>query len=491
MSHLLLAAFAMPALLAAVLPLALGRSRLGTDNRFLSGLLVLATALYLGLGAYLAATARLPLYLLGNHYLFIDRLTLYEMLVTGLVFFLAALYARGYVASLLQQGDLDASLLRLFYGSMALLELVLTLGFMSNNLALLWICVELSTLFTSVLIVTLRAKENILAALKYVFVASTAMLFSFLGVILLFAASKTVVAGGTVNWSELMAAAGQLSPGLYSFAFVFLFIGFAAKSGIVPFHTWLPAAYIRAPSVVAVVSGIVLNLGMYALVRLVALGHRAGADGFLGSFLLAFGVLTVALAALSLLPRTNTKKLIAFSGIEQMGLMLLALGLGTPLTLFWALFNMLAHGLTKALLFFTAGVWHRQYQSNKYYAVRAPFRLQPLASWGLVVGSLAAVGVPLLPIFLVEFNVLGALTARSAGLAALVLLLLLLVVAGFGRYFLLALSQRGGDEPRPFRVPLSMGLPIVLSMLCLFLLGLYLPGWLTQTLQSIVAELGF
>ena len=431
------------------------------------------------------------MFLLENRYFFVDTLGAYETVITSTLFLLSAVYARGYLSSLLDRGEIDRSLLGLFYGAFALLPLVIVLGFLSNNLALLWIFAELSTLFSVILLVTLKARENITAALKYVFVTSTAMLFAFIGIIILFALSREVFPGGTLNWTELMASAASISPRLYSFAFVFLFIGFAAKAGVVPFHTWLPTVYVRAPSVVAVVSGAVVNLGLYAILRLYALGHRAGDDAFLNPLLITFGSVSILTAALALIARTNTKKLIAFSGIEQSGLILLAVGLGSPLALFWALFHKAGNALVKALLFFSAGIFHRQYRSNKFFAVTNPFGLQPMAAWGLILGAAAAIGAPMLPVFLAKFNILSIMASQALPLFIGVLAGFLLVAAGFGYYLIRAFSQGNGDQIERYPTPLSMKLPIITAIMMLFAMGLYLPGWLETILDTIVTDLGF
>jgi hydrogenase-4 component F len=243
--------------------------------------------------------------------------------------------------------------------------------------------------------------------------------------------------------------------------------------------------------VVAVVSGAVLNLGLYSLLRLYAIGHRAGDDAFLNLLLITFGAVSIVLAALALISRTNTKKLIAFSGIEQSGLIVLAIGLGSPVALFWALFHKAGNALVKALLFFSAGIFHRQYQSNKYFAVKNPFKLQPLASWGLVVGSAAAIGAPMLPVFLAKFNILSVMASQALPLFIGVLVGFLLVAAGFGYYLVRVFSQAAGETIERYPTPLTMNLPIVAALVLLFALGLYLPGWLTTTLNTIVIDLGF
>jgi hydrogenase-4 component F len=483
-------AFTLPAVAVAAGCFLIGRYRPTVDGRLLNSLIIAESVIYLGLSLWLAWAGQ-SRFLLENRYLFIDSFSAYEVVITAVLFLLAAVYARGYLSSLLERGEIEHSLLGLFYSAFALLPLVIVMGFMSNNLALLWIFTELSTLFSVILLVTLKARENITAALKYVFVTSTSMLFAFIGIIILFALSREVVEGGSLNWTDLMATASGISPRLFSFAFVFLFIGFAAKAGIVPFHTWLPTVYVRAPSVVAVVSGAVLNLGLYAIIRLYAVGSRAGDGAFLNALLITFGAASILVAALALIARTNTKKLIAFSGVEQAGVIQLAHGLGSPVALFWALFHKAGNAMVKALLFFSAGIFHRQYRSNKFSAIKDPFRLQPLASWGLILGAAAAVGVPALPVFLAKFNIMSVMASEALPLFIGILIGFLLVAAGFGYYLVRAFSQPGDDSIEAYPTPLAMKLPIVASLIILFALGLYLPGWLESMLNNIVSDLGF
>jgi hydrogenase-4 component F len=468
----------------------MGKRGMGSDNRFLNAFAVFQAVLYLCLALYAAACIELPVSILENGYFYIDSLALFEISLTSFVFLLAAVYARGYISSLVETGEIDISMLRYFYVSFCFLELVMVLAFSSNNLALLWIFTELSTILSAALIVTLKARENIIAALKYIFVASTAMLFSFAGIIILYAVSRSVIDGGSLNWSELFLSASLMNPRLFFFAFVFLFLGFAAKAGVAPFHTWVPTAYVRAPSVVAVVSGTVLNLGLYAIIRLYAIGYAAGAARQLGIFLSVFGIFSIGIAAFSMLQRTNTKKVIAFSGVESAGLLLIAVGLGSAVSLYWALFYTLGYTLVKSMLFFCAGIFHRQYKSNKFSEVRDAFKLQPLASWGLILGSAAAVGTPLFPVFLAKWNILGEMSRQSAPLLAASILLLTLAAIGTARFFISVFSRGPDGEITLFRTPVSMKLPVIVVLAILFILGLYIPGCLNDFLGGITSALG-
>lgn len=465
----------------------------GARSDALNLLSVAHALLYLVLtGVVLWQRSRLPLYFF-NQYLFIDSLAIYETAIASTVFLLSAVYARGYVRGLLEAGELAPNSLKLFYGGYNLLLTTVVLAFFSNNLALFWIFLELTTILSAVLIVTLNAKENIVAALKYLFIASTAMLFSIVGLIILFAVSMQVSGAGTLNWDQLMAQAKDFPPEFFNFAFIFIFIGFAAKAGIVPFHTWLPQAHAKAPSVIStLLSAVLLNAGIYGILRLYAIAHQTAMLPTASRLLLIFGILTIGVAAFSMLPRSNLKKLIAFSSIEHMGLALIGLAAGTPLVLFWVLFHALAHSLIKSLLFFCAGIMHRQYDSNKVEDMHDVLALQPLASFGLIAGSIAILGVPLSPIFLSKLNILIGLNSQSRPALLAILLLLVLVAAAFAIIFIRLFSRIAPDAARrKYAAPWSMRLPIIGLLAATLALGVYVPNGFAGMLNDIVLALGF
>ena len=488
--NLVIPAFVLPAVINAVIAFAAGRRWGAAAGKWLNHLAIGQGVVYLAL-SILLLPGNDSMFLLSNRYLFVDALSAYEALITSVVFLLAGIYARGYITTLLEAGEIEGSLIGVFYAAFGLLPMTLVMGLFSNNLALLWIFMELSTLFSVILLVTLKARENITAALKYMFITSTAMLFAFIGVIIVFALSRGIIEGGSLNWTELMSVAPLMPPGLFSLAFILVFIGFAAKSGIVPFHTWLPATYVRAPSVVSVMYGAVANLGLYAVLRIYTIGRAAGDEAFMQPILVFFGVAGILVGALAMITRNNTKKLIAFSSVEQSGLILLAFGLSSGAALFWALFHKFGSVLVKSLLFFSAGIFHRQYKSNKFFMIKDAFGLQPLAAWGLIVGAAAAVGVPMLPVFLAKFNILAVTAEWSVPVFILVLAGFLLAAAGFGYYLIRAFTNGiDGNEP-VFAASASMKTAIVTTMVLLFAMGLFLPGWLETILNNITVDLGW
>ncbi len=454
------------------------------------------------LSAYIVLSMPLPVssFLLGSQFFFLDHLGIYEVLVTVVIFSLAAVYARGYVESLLESGELGKGSVKLFYAAWALLLAVITLAFFADNLALFWILAELTTIISAVLVAILSARENIDAALKYIFIASISMLFAFVGLIFLFETSRSVLGTGTLNWTELMVHAPALPAGMVVASAALIFIGFAAKSGIFPFHTWLPEAHAKAPSAVsAVLSGALLNVGIYGIIRVFAIARQTEAAAALAGLLALLGILTIGIAALSMLPQKNLKKIVAFSSVENMGLLLLGLAISTPLALFWVLFHIMAHSFTKASLFLSAGILHRQYHST--LSADAPdditdvFRYQPLAAWGVIIGGLAITGTPLFPIFFSKLFILLELGKVSLPATAVVLILLFIAACGLG-YFVITNFTRTSPagtraELRPYPTPLTMKVPVILLILLIIVLGIVFTTGEVSFLNRIVTEMRF
>jgi hydrogenase-4 component F len=453
------------------------------------------------LAALLAGPIPIQSFIVGSEYFYIDHLALYEMLITIVIFTLSAVYAGGYVESLISAGELEKGSLRLFYAAWSLLFLIVILAFCSDNLALFWIFAEMTTIISAMLIAVLSAKENIDAAIKYIFIASTAMLFSFVGFIFLFQVSRETIGEGTLKWTVLMQNAAAFPTGMMIASFALVFIGFAAKSGIFPFHTWLPEAHAKAPSAVsALLSGVLLNVGIYAIIRMVALVHKqTAAMAVVSSVLMVFGILTIAIAAFSMLPQKNLKKLIAFSSIENMGIFLVGLAIATPIALFWVIFHIMAHAFTKASLFLSAGILHRQYHSkfsgDAPDEIRDVFRFQPLAAWGTIIGGLAIIGIPLFPIFFSKLFILLQLGSVSLWLLLVVLVLLFIAASAIGYFVITSFTQVSSpDAPpdvEPFLTPLGMKIPVIVLIMLVILIGVFFPSWEIAFINQIVTELSF
>lgn len=479
-----------------------GTVSVSRTHRQMNTACIFQAAVSAGLVVYVLLFQQVPVtsFLVGSEYFFMDHLGLYEVLIAAIIFTAAAFYARGYVEGLMVDGELEKGSLRLFYASWALLLLIVILTFFSDNLALFWIFAELTTVISAMLVAILSARENIDAAIKYIFIASVSMLFSFVGLIFLFESSRSVLGTGTLNWTVLAQHATAFPPGMMVAAFTLIFIGFAAKSGIFPFHTWLPEAHAKAPSAVsAILSGVLLNVGIYGIIRVYAIVHQTAAAATISPLLGLFGILTIGIAALSMLPQKNLKKIIAFSSVENMGILLVGIAISTPIAIFWVLFHIMAHAFTKASLFLSAGILHRQFRSrlsaDAVDEIRDVFRLQPLAAWGIILGGLAIIGMPLSPIFFSKLFILIQLGTVSLWALFLVLVLLFIAAAALG-YFILTTFTRISEPGTPtdivpYITPWSMKIPVLFLLGLVLLLGIVFSHGEVSFFNQIMTELRF
>jgi hydrogenase-4 component F len=465
---------------------------LSKSHRTMNGLSIALPAGYIALTLFTLVYGTLPAYNLGGNYFLIDHLSIYEILISAVLFLLAALYSRGYIEGSIEIHEMNRSNLKLFYVAFNLLLVTITYAFMSDNLALFWILAELTTAFSGVLIIMLNAPKNIGATLKYVFITSTCMLFAFIGLILLFTMTSIQLGTGTLNWSTLRSVASTLTSGILFAAFIFTFVGFAAKSGVVPFHAWLPSAHSKAPaSVSAILSGSVTSVGIYGIIRMYTIVAQNSVLPKVSLLLIAFGVLSMVVAALTMLTQVNLKKLIGYSTVENMGFLLVGLGLGGAVAVFWTLFYILAHAFTKASLFFSAGIMHHQFESVRMEHIKNAFKLQPFASWSLILGTIVIVGMPTGAIFPPKISILLQSTAYSPFLLCGLLLIFLFAAVSFGLFLIKLLSRKeDGPLPKLYHVPLSMKVSIVVLLVMVFVLGLFFPQQLTDLLNTIVSELG-
>jgi hydrogenase-4 component F len=462
------------------------------SHRTMNILSIILPASYLALTLFTLVYAAIPTYSLGGNYFLVDHLSLYEILISVFLFLLAALYSRGYIEGSIEIHEMDRSSLKLFYVAFNLLLMAITYAFFADNLALFWIFAELTTAFSAVLIVILNAPKNIGATLKYVFITSTCMLFSFIGLILIFTLTENNLGAGTLNWSSLMSIASTLSPAIMFAAFIFTFVGFAAKSGIVPFHAWLPSAHSKAPAPVsAILSGCVTSVGIYGIIRIYAIASQTSELPKISWFLIGFGLMSMVIATLTMLNQVNLKKLIGYSTVENMGFLLVGLGIGTPLALFWMLFYTLAHAFTKASLFFSAGILHHQYKSVRMEHIRNVFKFQPFAAWSLILGTMAIIGMPLSAIFLPKLSILLESAKLSPFLLFGLLIIFLFVAGAFGIFMIKLLSKKEEDAPgvKRYEASLGMKIPIVILLVTVFALGVFFPQQLNNLLNSIVSEL--
>lgn len=421
---------------------------------------------------------------------FIDPFNVFLVALTAFVAFTTALFSRPYMRNELHHGKLTPGALRLYHSMYQLFTFTMLLALTTNNLGILWVAMEAATLATVLLVSLYRTPASLEAAWKYFILCGVGIAQALFGTILLyFAAEKILGAGGTaLLWTHLADVKTQLEPTVLSLAFVFLFVGYGTKVGLAPLHNWLPDAHAEGPTPVsAVLSGLLLNVALYAVVRVKVLVDGALGSHWVGGLMMGFGLFSVVLAAFFLSRQKDVKRMFAYSSIEHMGLTTFAFGMGGLVATFGALLHMTVHSLTKSAIFFTVGHAAQKTGSQLMGDIRGLVDTNPIIGWGLMLGALAILGVPPFGVFASEFLIIT--TAMHAHPWATPFLLLGLGVA-FAAIFSRVQAMVFG-ETRGQRLPHPPALiPVFVHLALVLLLGLYIPPYLAEWYRQAAQLIG-
>lgn len=422
--------------------------------------------------------------------LYMDALSAYVLLLVSMVGLLASIYSITYLGREYNEGELTEQKLRNYYIFFHLFVFTMLLVCVSNNLGIMWIAIEGTTLASAYLVGLYDRDTSIEAAWKYLVICSVGITLALLGTIIIYASSIQVLGevSDALNWSTLMATSSSLDPGLLKISFIFVLVGYGTKVGLSPMHTWLPDAHSQAPTPVsALLSGVLLNCAMYGILRyhMIVSSSTLGA-GFSGGLLLLFGLISMGTAAAFIIMSKDYKRLLAYSSIEHMGIIAVGFGFGGFWGTFGALFHMLNHALTKSLLFFGAGRILQRFRTKDIGEVHGIIKALPFTGALFLGGALAITGCPPFSLFLSEFMVLvGGLYSQSYLGAVVYMVLLAVVFASFlhhvgGMVFGEPREADGSKEgPGPDLVLMAVLLIAVLA------LGLYMPAFLSDVLDQI------
>jgi hydrogenase-4 component F len=424
-----------------------------------------------------------------NEQFFIDSFNVFLVALTAFVGFTTALFSRPYMRIEQHHGKLSANMLRLYHCMYQLFSFTMLLALTTNNMGILWVAMEAATLTTVLLVSLYRTPASLEAAWKYFILCGVGIAQALFGTILLyFAAEKILGAGGTaLLWTHLNELKTQLEPTVLSLAFVFLLVGYGTKVGLAPLHNWLPDAHAEGPTPVsAVLSGLLLNVALYAVIRSKVLVDGALGTHLAGNLMMGFGLFSMVVAAFFLSRQKDVKRLFAYSSIEHMGLMTFAFGMGGPVATFAGLLHMTVHSLTKSAIFFAVGHAAQKTGSQLIASIRGLIDTNPTIGWGLMLGSLAILGVPPFGVFASEFLIIT--TAMHEHPWATPFLLLALGVAFaaiFSRVQEMVFGETTGKRlPHPPAL-----IPVFLHLALVLLLGLYIPpylaAWYRQAAQLI------
>jgi len=363
----------------------------------------------------------------------------------------------------------------------------------SNNLGFMWIAIEATTITSAMLIPLHVTKASVEASWKYILIGSVGIALAFGGTVLGYFDFVNLAGHreGALNWTVLMASASRLHPQVIQLAFVFILIGYGTKAGLAPMHTWLPDAHSEAPAPLsAMMSGVLLAVALYAVIRWEAVVNAAVGTRFTDGLFIALGVLSLVIAAFSLVVQQNYKRMLAYSSIEHTGLMCVGLALG-PLGTFAAMLHLLNHTLAKSMMFFLAGRVLHRYRTTEIGRVSGLLTVMPWTGGLFAAGVLAVVGLPPFGLFISEFALFRA--GFAAGRPWLMgLVLALLAVAFVSMIGHLNRMLYGAPSPG-VTVGEGNGWPLVPLGLCvvaLVVLGLTLPAPLQGLLERIVEIAG-
>ncbi|MFI5059202.1 MAG: proton-conducting transporter membrane subunit [Candidatus Acidiferrales bacterium] len=428
----------------------------------------------------------------AGRYLRVDGLSSFFLINIAFISGLVLVYASGYLR---HPGEGRFSSPRWFYALVFLFLFTMISVCLSANLGLLWIMMEGTTLASALLVGFYNTEGAVEAGWKYLMVCTVGIAFALFGTIVLYLAA--VKAGmnpaAALDWVSLMDAAPRmgLDPHLVKLAFVFVIVGYGTKIGFVPMHSWLPDAHAEAPTPIsALLSAVLLNCAMYAVMRYDAIVSRATGSGFPHTLLLIFGLLSMVVAGLLILVQSNLKRLMAYSSVEHMGIIAIGLGLGGPLGLFGALLHTFNHSVAKSLLFFSAGNVRHNLGTLRMDSISGMTRTMPQTSAALVVGSLAIVGLPPFSLFISEFAILSEAFAQARFLVVgLFLVMLSVVFGGFAYHLLRLLCGEPNSVPPSSKLIPSEYSVMGIAALCLLCFGARVPHLFSVLVQEAMAVL--
>jgi len=423
-------------------------------------------------------------------YLLVDDLNTVFLVVGALVGFSTSVFSAGYIAHELQTRRLKVQDLRFYHAMYQLLMFAMNLALVSNNIGLMWVAIELATLTTVMMVGIYRSKEALEAAWKYFILGSVGIALALFGTILVYLAAQEHLGQGmaAMAWDRLAASSAGFDPSLLNLAFVFLLLGYGTKVGLVPVHAWLPDAHAEGPTPIsAVLSGLLLNVALFALLRFKLI--IAGNPHVLapGPMMVTMGLTSLLFAGFMLYRRRDIKRLFAYSSIEHMGIITLAFGLGGPLASFAGLLHMTMHSLTKSAIFFGIGYISQLEGTQRTADIRGLTHSQPLLGWLLVLSVVAIAGMPPFGIFTSEFLLVTSTFPRSPWLAIALVAGLLIAFSA------LALRLQGlafGDTDKRHRLPAWRLAPMTLHLALVAAAGIYLPGPVVAWFRHVASQLG-
>ena len=416
-----------------------------------------------------------------NKFFAVDSTNRIFLMVMSIVFLAVAIYNNGYTKN-------EASLTRKLrhYTYMVLFFVFsMTGAVLSTNLGASWVFIEGTTLASAYLIYFHKTKHSIEAAWKYVFICSIGIALAFVGIILMTVATGNL---NTLFYSELFNNAPLFNHFWLQLSFVFILFGIGTKMGLAPVHFWLPDAHAEAPSPIsALLSATLLNSAFLMIVNVFRIMVLSGCDSFARLMLLAMGFLSLFITAVFVYHINNYKRMLAYSSIENMGILAIGTALG-GVGMLAAIIHLIGHSLIKASFFLTSGNVLEIYGTKKIKSVTGLMKTDRKTAWLWVASFLGIVAFPPSVLFISEFLMVKTMFLKGHFImCALFLLLLTIVLYGLGKAVIKMSFSAPTHEVEPVKLSWTMYLPQVVMLILAFVIGIYMPQGLTQAILATVA----
>src|SRR5574338_1567209 len=415
---------------------------------------------------------------------YIDSLSAVILLSVSVVGFVAALYSKNYMGRQYDNGTIDDKHIVRYYQGFNVFLLTMLIVPITNNLGIMWVMVEATTL-VSVLLIMLYFKENAIeAAWKYLIIATVGLSFALIGTVFFYYANINADASeDAMNWTGMVGNSKLFDPNLVKIAFVFILVGFGTKAGLAPMHTWLPDAHSEAPTPVsAVLSGVLLNCAFYGIIRFHIVSSSAIGPEFSNQLLIILAVVSIAIAAASIYFQKDMKRMLAYSSVEHMGLISLGVGFGGLLGIYGAILHIINHAIAKPLMFFASGTISQKYETKAMSKIKGIIKVMPVTGILFLIGGLALVGMPPFNVFLSEFLILSSGFESGQFIAtSLVILFLIVTFAVFLRHLIKMIFGNPSSEMKKDDMGKLAIIPMAILASLALILGIYMPVQL-QTL---------
>lgn len=423
-------------------------------------------------------------------FIYLDILSAFFIFVISVVAFAAALYSIGYIRKDIEAGMISEKKAKIYYVLFNLFCFSMLFVPAVNNLGMLWVAIEMTTLISAFLVGFYNSKESVEAAWKYIIICSVGIIFALLGTILFSYAFSLSGSLKSLNWSDMASSAGKMDKNILKIAFIFILVGYGTKAGLAPMHTWLPDAHSQAVAPVsALLSGVLLKTAIYAILRFGIITIKGVGFQYFGNLMILLGIISLAISCGFILVQKDLKRLLAYHSIEHVGIISIGLGIGGTLGAGGAMLHVFNHAVTKALMFFGAGNVVNKYRTHNMRVIRGVIGTMPFTGFMLLMGAFALAGMPPFSIFISEILIICAAFLKGYYLVTFLLLGFIAVIFGAVVHHFSKILFGGIPKGMPVtKEPLSGKIAFLFLFIQICAVGVVLPlikkdlAWIVQKL---------